>query len=76
MAGDPRIVERILTSLAVVFGAITLVFLILHWLPGDPAELIADASRARSILGWIPQFPEIQTIAQHAWKWHSSRETH
>ena len=53
-----RIVERILTSLAVVFGAITLVFLILHWLPGDPAELIAgeDASpetvhRVRQQLG-------------------------
>jgi len=36
-----RAFERLLTSLGVVFGAITLVFLILNWLPGDPAELVA-----------------------------------
>ncbi|KAF1042973.1 ABC transporter permease [Xylophilus sp.] len=40
------VIERLLGSLGVVFGAVTLVFLILNWLPGDPAELIAgeDAS--------------------------------
>ncbi len=36
-----RVVERLLSSLGVIFGAVTLVFLILNWLPGDPAELIA-----------------------------------
>lgn len=36
-----RALERLLSSLGVIFGAITLVFLILNWLPGDPAELIA-----------------------------------
>ena len=35
------IVQRLLSSLGVVFGAVTLVFLVLNWLPGDPAELIA-----------------------------------
>jgi ABC-type dipeptide/oligopeptide/nickel transport system permease component len=36
-----RILERFLVSLGVVFGALTLVFLILNWLPGDPATLVA-----------------------------------
>jgi ABC-type dipeptide/oligopeptide/nickel transport system permease component len=55
---NTRIVERLLSSLGVIFGAVTLVFLILNWLPGDPAELIAgeDASaetvaRVRAQLG-------------------------
>lgn len=41
-----RIVERFLISLGVVFGAVTLIFLVLNWLPGDSATLIAgqDAS--------------------------------
>ncbi|MET0791736.1 MAG: ABC transporter permease [Polyangiaceae bacterium] len=36
-----RIIERLLVSLAVIFGAVTLIFLILNWLPGDAATLIA-----------------------------------
>jgi ABC-type dipeptide/oligopeptide/nickel transport system permease component len=41
-----RIIERFLVSLAVIFGAVTLIFLVLNWLPGDAATLIAgdDAS--------------------------------
>jgi len=41
-----RIVERFLVSLGVIFGAVTLIFLVLNWLPGDAATLIAgeDAS--------------------------------
>jgi len=41
-----RIVERVLVSLGVIFGAVTLIFLVLNWLPGDAATLIAgeDAS--------------------------------
>lgn len=35
------ILERLLTSLGVVLGAVTLVFVILHWLPGDPATMMA-----------------------------------
>ena len=36
-----RIFERLLVSLGVIFGAVTLVFLVLNWLPGDSAALIA-----------------------------------
>lgn len=37
---------------------------------GDPSRLVADAKRAREILNWRPQFPEIETIIESAWTWH------
>ncbi len=37
--------------------------------PGDPDRLVADAKRARSELGWVPQYPDLKTIVQHAWEW-------
>lgn len=37
--------------------------------PGDPARLVADASRARLELGWQPQYPELAVIIEHAWAW-------
>ena len=40
---------------------------------GDPPELVADASRAADILGWRPQFPELDQIVDTAWKWHSKK---
>ena len=36
--------------------------------PGDPAALFARADRARDELGWVPQYTEIDTIVEHAWK--------
>jgi UDP-glucose 4-epimerase len=36
---------------------------------GDPARLVADAKRARSILAWQPQFADLETIVAHAWQW-------
>lgn len=37
--------------------------------PGDPARLVADATRARRTLGWEPQYAELETIIDHAWQW-------
>lgn len=37
---------------------------------GDPAELIADASKAREKLGWQPEFTDIRSIVETAWQWH------
>lgn len=37
--------------------------------PGDPAVLVADAARARKVLGWQPQYANLATIIQHAWGW-------
>lgn len=34
--------------------------------PGDPASLIADASKARRILGWQPLHTDIEAIVRDA----------
>ena len=39
---------------------------------GDPSLLVADAKKAREILGWKPQFPDIESIIESAWAWHSA----
>lgn len=39
---------------------------------GDPSRLVANAAKAREILGWNPQFPEIEKIIESAWKWHDA----
>lgn len=36
---------------------------------GDPARLVADATRAKNILSWHPSFTELETIVSHAWQW-------
>lgn len=38
--------------------------------PGDPPELVADASLARRVLDWTPQFMDIRSIVETAWNWH------
>jgi len=37
---------------------------------GDPPVLVADATRARSVLGFAPGFTEIEPIVATAWRWH------
>ena len=37
---------------------------------GDPSRLIGNSTKAREVLGWNPQFPEIEKIIESAWKWH------
>lgn len=34
--------------------------------PGDPPELVADITRARSVLNFAPKYPEMSTILRHA----------
>ncbi len=36
---------------------------------GDPPVLVAEATRARELLDWKPQYPELDTQIQHAWAW-------
>ena len=40
--------------------------------PGDPAKLVAAAGKAKKVLGWKPQYPDLRTIIEHAWQWHQS----
>ena len=38
--------------------------------PGDPPRLVADATRAKAVLGWAPRYPELRDIVATAWNWH------
>jgi UDP-glucose 4-epimerase len=40
--------------------------------PGDPATLIAGSEKIKRELGWEPRFPELRTIIETAWQWHST----
>ncbi len=40
--------------------------------PGDPARLIACSDRARKLLGWKPQFENVEAIIESAWNWQLS----
>ncbi|HVT07712.1 MAG TPA: UDP-glucose 4-epimerase GalE [Polyangia bacterium] len=41
--------------------------------PGDSPVLVADPSRIRGLLGWKPQYAELEEIVAHAWKWEQRR---
>ncbi len=36
---------------------------------GDPPYLIADATKARDILGWVPRYQDALQIVETAWQW-------
>lgn len=38
--------------------------------PGDPSRLVADSTKARTVLGWSPQYPDLEQIITTAWQWH------
>jgi UDP-glucose-4-epimerase GalE len=40
---------------------------------GDPPVLYSGSARARTELGWTPQFEDVDTIVETAWRW---RERH
>lgn len=37
---------------------------------GDPSRLVADAAKAKDLLGWEPKFPDLESIIESAWAWH------
>ena len=39
---------------------------------GDPATLIASSQKAMDVLGWKPEFNNVEDIIATAWKWHST----
>ncbi len=41
--------------------------------PGDPPALVGSATKAREILGWNPEYADIESIITHAWNWHQKR---
>ncbi len=40
--------------------------------PGDPAVLIASSEKAKSELGWSPEYNDLEKIIETAWKWHKT----
>ena len=40
--------------------------------PGDPARLVASSEKAQRELGWNPQFQNIDSIVESAWRWHKA----
>ena len=38
---------------------------------GDPAKLVSDATKAIRILGWKPDFSNLDSIIRTAWLWHA-----
>jgi UDP-glucose 4-epimerase len=39
---------------------------------GDPSSLIADSSKAKSILGWQPRYDNLEFIIKTAWDWEKT----
>lgn len=43
---------------------------------GDPPRLVADASRAKALLGWQPKYAALEQIVAHAWAWEQKHPWH
>ncbi len=42
--------------------------------PGDAAAVVADATRAREVLGWVPQYDNLEEIVRVAYAWEAGLE--
>jgi len=42
--------------------------------PGDPPALVADARKAGEVLGWRPTYAALETIVEHALRWHEKHK--
>ncbi len=40
--------------------------------PGDCTALVADATKAKTVLGWDPKHADLKEIVQSAWDWHQA----
>lgn len=40
---------------------------------GDAPILVGSSDKARKILGWNPQYPDLEKIVKDAWQWHQQR---
>jgi UDP-glucose 4-epimerase len=36
---------------------------------GDPSHLVANAEKARTLLGWQPAYPDLASILSTDWEW-------
>lgn len=42
---------------------------------GDPATLVAGSERLREELGWEPEYPDLRSIVESAWRWRQANPT-
>lgn len=42
---------------------------------GDPGTLVASSEKAKSVLGWEPEYTDVKKIIETAWNWHVSHPT-
>jgi UDP-glucose-4-epimerase GalE len=47
-----------------------ILFEVIERRPGDAEILVGSSKKAMKELGWEPQYPELEVIIEHAWKWH------
>lgn len=40
---------------------------------GDPPILVGSGEKATQVLGWNPQYSQLDDILYHAWQWHQHR---
>jgi UDP-glucose-4-epimerase GalE len=67
--GSGLSVKQILDAIGTVTGH-TLKHTVGPRRPGDPPSLVADASRAREILHWVPVHSGVEEIICDAWNWY------
>ena len=41
--------------------------------PGDAPILVGSSDKVRNLLGWNPQYADLEQIIRHAWQWHQTR---
>ncbi|MEG3618619.1 UDP-glucose 4-epimerase GalE [Magnetovibrio sp. PR-2] len=41
--------------------------------PGDAPRLVADLTKAKTVLGWTPKQSDLHSVVQTAWNWHKER---
>ena len=40
--------------------------------PGDPTVLVASSEKIHHLLGWNPQYSDVESIIASAWQWHKT----
>jgi UDP-arabinose 4-epimerase len=70
--GSGSSVRQVLSAIGSVTGK-RVPFRELPRRPGDPPTLVADAGKAKSVLGWAPRYSELTSMIETAWQWHSRR---
>lgn len=70
--GNGYSVNEVIESAARVTGR-NIPVVIAERRPGDPPTLIASSEKIKRVLGWEPQFQDLDTIIQSAWRWMTAQ---